>query len=286
MGIRTKIQWCDDTINPTMGCDGCELWGSIRKSCYAGILHSRFGGVTPGYATTFEDVTLFPGRMKGAARQKDLTDTKRPLKPWLDGLPRTIFVSDMSDALSTAVTFEYLRYEVISNVSEGPGTRHEWLWLTKRPERMAEFSRWLRSRSQAWPRNLWAGTSITTQTTTTRIKSLVDVGDENTIRFLSVEPQVEDIDLSAWLPRLDWIIQGGESGHKARPFDISWAKSLLRQCREHGVPYFLKQLGAVVQDRGRRLTFQDAHAGNWAEWPHSVRVRSIRIKKVEDNRAD
>ena len=26
MSAKTKIQWCDSTANPTMGCDGCELW--------------------------------------------------------------------------------------------------------------------------------------------------------------------------------------------------------------------------------------------------------------------
>ena len=44
-------------------------------------------------------------------------------------------------------------------------------------------------------RELWAGTGITTQTTTSRIDSLLKVGDETTCRFLSVEPQVEPIDL-------------------------------------------------------------------------------------------
>src|SRR2546429_9733548 len=23
---KTKIQWCHSTVNPVMGCDGCELW--------------------------------------------------------------------------------------------------------------------------------------------------------------------------------------------------------------------------------------------------------------------
>lgn len=63
MSKNTKIQWCDSTANPTMGCDGCELWGPKRKTCYAGLLHTRFGGVTPGYAPSFGEVTLFPGRM-------------------------------------------------------------------------------------------------------------------------------------------------------------------------------------------------------------------------------
>ena len=210
-----------------MGCDGCELWMEGRRSCYAGVLHRRFGGATPGYAPTFEDVTRFPGRMAEAAHWRDLAGKERPDKPWLDGLPRTIFVSDMSDSLSRGVSFKYLRDEVIQNVNSDKGRRHEWLWLTKRPERMAEFSTWLLERGIPWPTNLWAGTSITTQATRSRIAKLLNVGDENTIRFLSVEPQVEAIDLTAWLPRLDWIIQGGESGRQARPFAIEWAEGLI-----------------------------------------------------------
>ena len=90
MSVKTKIQWCDSTVNPTMGCDGCELWGDQRRSCYAGTLHARFGGVTPGYAPTFEQVTLFSGRTSEAARWSDLTGKKRPEKPWLDGMPRSV----------------------------------------------------------------------------------------------------------------------------------------------------------------------------------------------------
>lgn len=277
MSIKTKIQWCDSTCNPTMGCDGCELWSATRKSCYAGVLHTRFGGATSGYAPTFEQVTEFPGRMAEATAWADLLGTKRKEKPWLGNLPRLIFLSDMSDALSASVSFDYLEAEIISNVTGDLGSRHQWLWLTKRPERMAEFSRWLEDRGQSWPRNLWAGTSITTQATTTRIKSLVKVGDKNTIHFLSVEPQIEEISLKAWLPQLDWVIQGGESGHKARPFDISWARSLIEQCRDYGVPYFLKQLGTVVHDRGKRLTFEDAHAGDWLEWPQTLRIREFPV---------
>src|SRR3954451_23834887 len=100
MSVKTKIQWCDSTVNPTMGCDGCEIWGVQRKTCYAGTLHQRFGGVTPGYAPRFEDVTLFPGRMEAAASWPSLVGKSRAGKAWLDGSPRIIFVSDMSDALS------------------------------------------------------------------------------------------------------------------------------------------------------------------------------------------
>jgi protein gp37 len=275
MSARTKIQWCDSTVNPTMGCDGCEIWNSKIRTCYAGTSHTRFGGVTPGYAPSFTEVTLFPGRMVEAARWSDLSGKPHKDKPWLDGLPRLIFVSDMSDSLSKIVTFEYLRDEVITNVTSEVGKRHCWLWLTKRPERMATFSSWLGGLGTPWPENLWAGTSVTTQVTTSRIDSLLKVGDEQTIRFLSLEPQVEPVDLRAWLPKLDWVIQGGESGRKVRRFDLAWADDLIGQCSQHGIALFIKQLGSYVTDRVERITFHDSHASDWTEWPAWLRVRQM-----------
>ncbi|MFG0336251.1 MAG: DUF5131 family protein [Maioricimonas sp. JB049] len=275
MSASTKIQWCDSTCNPTMGCDGCELWTAKVKKCYAGTLHVRFGGTSTGYAATFEDVTRFPGRMEQATRWADLTGTDRRDKPWLNGYPRLIFVSDMSDAMSEGVSFEYLRDEVVDCVTSVAGRNHHWLWLTKRPNRMAEFSSWLDLQGISWPSNLWAGTSVTSQRTASRIEHLLDVGNESTIRFLSVEPQYEAVDHDRWLPRLDWVIQGGESGRGAARFELEWARFLIDQCREHGVPYFLKQLGASVTSDGKPLRFEDGHAGDWDEWPNDLRVREL-----------
>jgi len=274
MAKLTPIQWCDSAVNPSMGCDGCELWSDKEETCYAGNLHVLRGG-RPGYAPTFKQVTLFPGRMAEAARWKDLLNSVREDKPWLDGLPRLIFVSDMGDSLSKAVSFEYLEAEIISAVVSPEGSRHQWLWLTKRPERMAKFSKVLHAKGIEWPTNLWAGTSVTKQVTVSRVSHLLKVGGADTIRFLSVEPQREKIDLSAWLPKLDWVIQGGESGRHATPFNIEWASDMLGQCRSVGVPFFLKQLGAHVFDSGQRLRLKDGHGGDWAEWPIEVRVREM-----------
>ncbi len=258
-----------------MGCDGCELWGNQRQSCYAGTLHTRFGGVTPGYAPAFEQVTLFSGRTSEAARWRDLSGTSRPDKPWLDGMPRLIFVSDMSDSLSKGVSFEFLRDEVARTASESPGNHHQWLWLTKRTRRMAAFSTWLSDQGMRWPNNLWAGTSITNQKSTIRIPSLFRVGDAKTIRFVSVEPQVEPLNLRPWLAGIDWVIQGGESGRASRPFDLTWVIDVLDQCRAANVPLFVKQLGSSVMSMGSEKPFQDAHAGNWTEWPEELRVREM-----------
>lgn len=125
MSKVTDIQWCDSTVNPVMGCSGCELWNNDRHTCYAGQLHVRWPR-HPGFSTDFLTPKLFPGRMADAARWSDLSGCKRPGKPWLDGLPRLIFVSDMGDSLSEksaidnedepveggAVPFSFLKAEI------------------------------------------------------------------------------------------------------------------------------------------------------------------------------
>lgn len=274
MGIGTKIEWCDDTVNPTMGCDGCELWSKGRRICYAGQLHQLRKG-HKGYAPSFDVVTHFPGRIEAIARKPSLLGQTRPSKPWLDGLARLIFVSDMGDSLSKGVPFRFLEEEIIDQVSSGDGQRHEWLWLTKRPHRMARFSNWLKNRGRTWPTNLWARTSLTTQKTVGRINHLLKVGDGDTIRFLSVEPQWAWIDLRRWLPQLDWVIQGGQSGSDQRAFELRWAYDLLKHCRQAGVPYFLKQLGRFATHNGQPLKLKDKMGGSWLEWPQPLRVREM-----------
>jgi protein gp37 len=165
MSNNTPVQWTDSTINPTKGCDGCELWNERERSCYAGVFTNRFGKSNPGLATDFDIVEMAPGCMIEAAGWSDRTGKSRPKKPWLNGLPRLVFVGDMADNLSESIPFVYLHEEIILSVSSEAGQRHHWQWLTKQPRRLAEFSEWLKSRSISWPANLWVGTSLTTQPT-------------------------------------------------------------------------------------------------------------------------
>lgn len=93
-------------------------------------------------------------------------------------------------------------------------------------------------------------------------------------------------------PAVGWVIIGGESGPKARPCNVAWIRSLVAQCREAGVPPYVKQMGAVVYDvaedgvRTERLLWESTgagDAGNYkrisgagadpAEWPKDLRVQ-------------
>jgi protein gp37 len=67
------------------------------------------------------------------------------------------------------------------------------------------------------------------------------------------------------LPGIDWVIVGGESGPGARPMELDWARSIRDQCAGAAVPFFLKQLGGVVNKRGHDLAVLDGQL--WRAMP-------------------
>jgi protein gp37 len=179
----------------------------------------------------------------------------------------------MSDAMSKVVTFDYLKNEIIKNVTSPRGEQHIWMWLTKQPQRMQQLSEWLRDRDISWPANLWPGTSITRQATVTRIASILRVGDSNTVRFVSVEPLLEEVSLPA-LDGIHLVIVGGESGPGARPCTIGHIRRIVRDCSAAGVSCFVKQLGSrPVNREGQPHPIRDSKGGDIAEFPEDLRVR-------------
>lgn len=359
---NTKIQWTDSTINPLMGCGGCELYLSaaeilqrldeeiskfgawppgtskkiymsqiaaayaaikillpghskalsttnvwhLRKEfaatvknqlgknaaiaaeqtigrsvfCYTSIQHLNKGrsivtperGFNKGYAPVFEVLTQFPGRVWEASGWTALNGQPRLDKPWLDGLPRHIFVSDMGDAFSRESDFGFLEKEVIAPVQSPNGQRHIWQWLTKRPDRMARFAEQI----GGFPSNVIAMTTLTAPDTLDRVDALRRV--PATKRGLSVEPLrgrilSDDLDLHC----IDWVIVGGESGKLdcVHPFDLAWVRELRDHCQTHGVAFFCKQLGRRPFENGIEIHLQDGHGGNWNEWPEDLRIRDM-----------
>jgi len=257
---------------PKRQADACikALKGRLLK-CYAGKQTENRGGHVKGYPLRFEEPTCFAGRMTKAASWKDLTGTIRPNKQWLNGWPRLIFVSDMGDALSAGVQFDYLKREIIEVCASPKGKRHIWLWVTKRPARMAEFSEWLLEQGIQWPDNLVAMTTVTSEKTISRVADLRRV--KCRLRGLSVEPLWSAVKLP--LEGINWVIVGGESGSGAEPFHLGWARAIRAQCRQAGVAFFMKQLGRSPIDSDQELKLRDAHGDDWAEWPEDLRVREM-----------
>lgn len=287
MGIKTNIQWCDSTVSLAVGCDGCEL----GEHCYARTLVGRFAG-KPGWPERFDRPQLYPERLEVALRWPDLTGTKRPGKPWLDGLPRVIFLNDLNDPFTKSLPEDWL-VNPMHHISD---SRHIYILLTKQPKRFAEFARRWEHDIGPLPRNLWGGVSVTSQETAWRIEELLKI--DLTVRLVSAEPLLDPLDLWRWLPQtpadhvssnirsmmvappqvLDGVIAGGESGPNARPCNVAWLRSLRDQCREAGTPFFLKQLGAMPIDGLCEFTHEvripvvrDPKGGEESEWPEDLR---------------
>lgn len=146
----------------------------------------------------------------------------------------------------------------------------DWLLLTKRPEN------WRLIPEDVRPL-VWLGTSISDQKTADEWVPRLIEAEGVRYRFLSVEPLLGPVDLTRLLTHrhpgtpglatapahsrrsIDWVIVGGESGPKARPCNVEWIRDIVRQCREAGVPCFVKQ------DSGPRSGMQGRlDAETWA----------------------
>src|SRR5450755_3718823 len=83
-------------------------------------------------------------------------------------------------------------------------------------------------------------------------ESIIFVRPPAKVRFLSIEPLLEDLG-EINLSGITWVIVGGESGPGARPMKREWVVSIRKQCRVQGVPFFFKQWGGVRKARNGRL---------------------------------
>jgi protein gp37 len=96
------------------------------------------------------------------------------------------------------------------------------------------------------------------------------------VRFLSVEPQLEYLDVSGALAEgVNWVITGGESGPKARPYHAEWALSIVRQCRDAGLPPFVKQMGSNPYYFRTPMKLADRAGAEPSEWPAELRVQEF-----------
>ncbi|MEM6648597.1 MAG: DUF5131 family protein, partial [Bacteroidota bacterium] len=115
---------------------------------------------------------------------------------------------------------------------------HTFQVLTKRAERVRELSPVI-----DWPPNVWMGVSVEDERVKHRIVDLAATGAA--VKFLSMEPLIGAVGAMS-LVGIDWVIVGGESGHRARPMREEWALEIRQHCSEASVPFFFKQAGAVL----------------------------------------
>jgi protein gp37 len=230
MSLKSRIEWTDATWNPVRGCTkinpGC-------KHCYAETFAERFRGVKGHPYEQGFDLRLVPHKLGEPLRWRS---------------PKMIFVNSMSDLFHDGVPDDYI--EAVTNVMV-KANWHTYQVLTKRSKRMASLLS-TRLKAAAAARHIWWGVSVED-----RRYGLARISDLQTapatVRFLSVEPLLEDLGCLN-LRGVHWVIVGGESGVGARPLKREWVVSIREQCAQSRVPFFFKQWGGLRKKlAGRKL---------------------------------
>lgn len=294
MGENSNIQWTDHTFNPWIGCQrvspGCV-------NCYA-------------ENETYVRVQRSAGReLWGPKGERHVTSEANWRKPlaWnraaeKRGTPAKVFCASLADVFEDRPELVAPRTRLFLLIQNTPWLR--WQLLTKRPENVLPLvpEDW----QEDFPSNVWMGTTVEDQQRADeRIPHLLQV--PASVRFLSCEPLLGPVDLRPfdWLlprnpdpfpldgryriPAISWVIVGGESGPDARPFDLQWARVVVRRCQDAGVAVFVKQLGARPFSAVDRITYpgnpcnpqgfsrflNDRKGGDWSEWPDDLLVREF-----------
>lgn len=245
MTSQSKIEWTEQTWNPSTGCTkvspGC-------KHCYAETMAKRLTAMgAGGYEKGFE-LTMHEYRLQQPLKRKK---------------PTVYFVNSMSDLFHEDITDNFLD-KVFDVIRQTP--HHTFQILTKRSERLPMYFK-----TRECPQNVWLGVSVEDKKYgLPRIDDLRKVNA--TIRFLSVEPLLEDIG-KVNLTDIHWVIVGGESGSSARPMKAEWADNVRRQCESSDVSYFFKQWGTWGSDgikRAKQANGRKLNGRTYDSYPISI----------------
>jgi protein gp37 len=221
---KSKIEWTEETWNPTKGCSKVS---SGCKNCYAEVMANRLQAIgTSGYKNGF-NFALMPERLEQPLKKKK---------------PTKYFVNSMSDLFHEEMPFYFLN-DIFNIIEQTP--RHIYQILTKRENKMAEYFL-----TRKVPSNVWLGVTVEDKKSgLPRIDRLRNM--KAAIKFLSIEPLLEDLGRIN-LRGIDWVIVGGESGHKARPMKEEWVIKIKEQCDKMNIPFFFKQWGTWGADMVKR----------------------------------
>lgn len=219
---KTKIDWCDYTINCFWGCDnGCSY-------CQARSMAKRFGrriGVARKYSKKtiehmlkFEPVFL-PDQLSKISKIKE---------------PSKIFISFMGDAFADNYSHECLDL-VLKWVKTHE--QHTFIFLTKQPQNLVKWS--------PFSDNCWVGVSVTNDAMLTHAwAGLQKV--EAKVKFVSIEPLLKwDMSLDDMIftfKSLNWIIIGQQTpiSIKTQP-KIEWIERIIHAADKAHISVFLKE---------------------------------------------
>ncbi len=252
MAKNSKIEWTHHTLNLWMGCtkvnELCDL-------CYACDMAKRTGNNIWGdenprrmVISTLQSLKKFQKDAEKAGEIHrvfvgSMMDIFEKPKEMINHKKR-LLVEGQDEFWNTGQLRDRF-FEIVPNY---PNLM--FLLLTKRTSNINKYI------PESWkenpPKNVMFGISVGNQKTANDWIPLLN--KVNGQKFLSIEPQLDEIDLTVKMRGSDlrlidvpnWIINGGESGHYRRPFNTDWGRILRDQCKENGVPFFFKQVDKKI----------------------------------------
>ena len=215
-----SVDWASWTWNPVTGCNhGC-------KFCYAREIANsqRMKPYYPnGFEPTFHEYRLDAPKNTNRPDSNDERDGR-------------VFVCSMADLFGKWVPKDWIQ-RVFESCLASP--EWEYMFLTKWPARYSQMP---------LIDSAWYGASVIQQSDVKRVESAMQqFSDANVVRWISMEPMLEPIvfnDIS-WCNLL--VIGSQTSTNQPEGFvpefapDFDWIVDVVNQCREQGVPYYLKE---------------------------------------------
>lgn len=214
-----SVDWASWTWNPITGClHGCSF-------CYAReiALSERMNSLYPfGFEPAFHEYRL------EAPKNTKIPDSSDPRD-------KRVFVCSMADLFGKWVPWDWIQ-SVFDACLDSP--EWEYLFLTKWPNKYAEMP---------LLENAWYGASVIQQSDVARIeKAMKSFDAPGCVKWVSMEPMLEPIafdDLS-WC---DLMVIGSQTSttqpggpQPEIPAKFDDVVNVVNQCREYGVPYYLK----------------------------------------------
>lgn len=234
---KTKIEWCDFTINPVKGLCPIDCKDNRGKPyCYARRIYKWFKW---NPEIRFEPI-----------RDDDLPKT-----------PSRIFVGSTIELFGEWVDAFWMD-SIFRTVKDNP--QHIFIFLTKQPQNFAKWS--------PFPDNCWVGVSTCNQEQANEFIPIL-MSTNAKVRFVSIEPMLSSINLNkllfGWeyssgnrepwyinafenkyifgdegdidLKKINWLIIGQQTpvSVKTQP-KISWISKIVEAADKAGVPVFLK----------------------------------------------
>lgn len=253
MGDKTKIEWCDATINPFPGCSRALLPdGSVSPAC-VGCYAERVAARMSSNPTTnrYHGLALFRDGQPEWTGKIGTADSELE-KPRRWTRPRRIFVESMGDVAHESITPG--QFSQLWHLLEYNALRHEphtFYLLTKRPAHLRNLLEAMQRR-HSLEAVYWQTIRHVVVMTTTENQAAADARVPELLRCpalhygVSAEPLVGPLDLRRYLthpPRLGWVIAGGWSGPGATPSHPDWFRDLRDQAASAGAAFFFKQWG-------------------------------------------